>query len=517
MALASGVHLVLSPAASIALCNARVLSPDGRCKTFDASADGYGRGEGCGVVVLKRLSEAQAAGDRILAVIRGSAVNHGGAASGLTTPSGRAQEVLLRAALQDARLSPGEVDFVETHGTGTSLGDPTEVQALGRVFCEGGRGRPLVLGAVKSNFGHLEAAARDHRSDQGGAMPSLRDDPGQPAPADAEPVDPVGSAGGGAAAAEPGVAARRAAACCGGELVRDQRNERACGGGRSAGRRTRRQPPCERGAHLLMLSARTPTALAALCGRMAERVAGAGSELGDVCFTANAGRSRFAHGLAVVGRSASEMAGLLAAVARGETPSGAQRGAGRGESAPKVAFLFTGQGAQHVGMGRELYAGSAVFRAAIDRCAAVLDRLLQRPLVELLFAGEAAELERTCNTQPALFAVEWALAELWRSWGITPAAVLGHSVGEYVAACVAGVMELEDALRLIAVRGRLMQSLPADGAMVAVLAGEGRVAALVAQHKADVSLAAVNGPSSVVVSGRRSAVAAIAETLAGRG
>src|SRR6185312_1796896 len=153
-----------------------------------------------------------------------------------------------------------------------------------------------------------------------------------------------------------------------------------------------------------------------------------------------------------------------------ETPAGVQRGAGRSESAPKVAFLFTGQGAQHVGMGRELYAGSPVFRAAIDRCAGMLDGLLERPLAELLFAGEAAELEQTCNTQPALFAVEWALAELWRSWGITPAAVLGHSVGEYVAACVAGMCSIEDGLALIAERGRLMQALPREGAMAAVFA-----------------------------------------------
>jgi acyl transferase domain-containing protein len=516
MALAGGVNLMLTPVSHSILSKAGMLSPDGRCKTFDAAADGYGRGEGCGVVVLKRLSEAQAAGDRILAVIGGSAVNHGGAASGLTVPNGQAQEALLRAALQDAQLSPDDVDFIETHGTGTSLGDPTEVQALGQVFCDGGRSRPLVLGAVKSNFGHLEAAAGIM-----GLIKVVQCLRHEAIPANLHLQTP-----------NPLIPWSRLAV----DLPRQSRAWSRGGRPRVAGVSSfgisgtnahvvvgeapvaeRRAAPSERGAHLLMLSARTPPALSALCGRMADRVAAAGSELGDVCFTANVGRSRFAHGLAVVGGSGAEMADLLSAAARGETPAGVQRGAGRGESAAKVAFLFTGQGAQHIGMGRDLYAGSPVFRAAIDRCAGVLDGVLQRRLVDLLFAGEAGELEQTGNTQPALFAVEWALAEVWRAWGITPAAVLGHSVGEYVAACVAGVMEVEDALGLIAARGRLMQALAADGAMVAVLAGEGRVAGLVARHAGEVSLAAVNGPESVVVSGRRGAVTAIAETLAAEG
>jgi acyl transferase domain-containing protein/acyl carrier protein len=516
LALAAGVHLVLSPVSSIALCNARVLSPDGLCKTFDARADGYGRGEGCGVVVLKRLTEAEAAGDRIMAVIRGSSVNHGGAASGLTVPNGQAQEALLRAALQDARVSPDEVDLIETHGTGTSLGDPIEVKAIGRVFCGTGRSHPLALGAVKSNFGHLEAAAgiiglikvvqclrheaipaNLHLHTPNPLIPWERLAVDLPRQNRAWPrggrlriagVSSFGISGTnahvvvGEAAVEPRVVAER-----------------------------------ERGSHLLMLSARTPDALAALCGRMAERVAAAEPELGDICFTAHVGRSRFAKGLAVVGSSASELAGLLGAAARGETPAGVQRGPGRSEAAPKLGFLFTGQGAQHVGMGRALYAGSPVFRAAVERCAGVLDGLLERPLVDLLYAGSGEDLERTGNTQPALFTVEWALAELWRSWGIVPSAVLGHSVGEYVAACVAGVMEVEDALRLIAARGRLMQALPADGAMVAALAGEAQVSAHVARHGPDVSIAAVNGPASVVVSGRRSAVEAIAAALAAEG
>jgi len=336
LALASGVHLVLSPVASIVLCNARVLSSDGRCKTFDAAADGYGRGEGCGVVVLKRLSEAQAAGDRILAVIGGSAVNHGGAASGLMVPNGQAQEALLRAALQDAQLSPDDVDFIETHGTGTSLGDPTEVQALGRVFCDGGRSRPLVLGAVKSNFGHLEAAAGIM-----GLIKVVQCLRHEAIPANLHLQTP-----------NPLIPWSRLAV----ELPRQNRAWPRGGRCRVAGVSSfgisgtnahvvvgeapmaeRRRAPCERGAHLLMLSARTAPALSTLCGRMADRVAEAGPELGDVCFTANVGRSRFAHGLAVVGSFGAEMAELLSAAARGETPAGVQRGAGRSESAPRKA------------------------------------------------------------------------------------------------------------------------------------------------------------------------------------
>ena len=543
MALAGGVNLMLSPVGLTILSKAGALAPDGRCKTFDESADGYGRGEGCGVVVLKRLSDAQAAGDRILAVVRGSAVNHGGAASGLTVPNDQAQEALLRAALQDARVSPDDVDLIETHGTGTKLGDPIEVKALGRVFSTAGRGQPLVLGAVKSNFGHLEAAAgiiglikvvqclrhetipanlhlrnpnplipwdrlavelpRQNRAWPRGARPRLAgvssfgisgtnahvivgEAPPEISPA-AMPTAAAAPPAAWQAAPAAALAAPRPAA-----------------------------PPAttlERGAHLLTLSARTPAALAALCERMAKRVAGAGSALGDICFTANVGRTQFDHRLAVVADSPAAMAARLSAASRGETPPGVQRGSAHSDSAPKPAFLFTGQGAQHVGMGRALYAGSPVYRAAIDRCAGVLDGLLDRPLLDLLHASNAEDLAQTANTQPVLFAVEWALAELWRAWGIEPAAVLGHSVGEYVAACVAGAMDVEDALRLIAARGRLMQALPNDGAMLAVLAGEARVAAVVAPHAAEVSIAAVNGPASVVVSGRRSAVAAIAARL----
>jgi acyl transferase domain-containing protein len=466
-------------------------------------------------VVLKRLSDAEAAGDRILAVIRGSAVNHGGAASGLTVPNGQAQEALLVAALRDARVSPHEVDLIETHGTGTSLGDPIEVKAIGRVFSGAGRARPLVLGAVKSNFGHLEAAAgiiglikvvQCLRHEAIPANLHLR----TPNPLIAWDELAVelprqnlawrrGARARVAGVSSFGISGTNAHVIVGEAPVR----ERVAAG-------------CERGAHLLMLSARTPVALAALCSRMAERVAGAGAELGDVCFTANAGRTRFAHGVAVVGASAAGMAGLLEAAGRGETPAGVQRGAGR-EDAPKIAFLFTGQGAQHAGMGRDLYAGSAVFRAAIDRCAGVLEGKLGRPLTGLLFDGTAEDLAQTGNTQPALFALEWGLAELWRSWGIEPAAVLGHSVGEYVAACVAGVLDVEDALRLVAARGRLMQSLPSDGAMLVVQAAEAQVAALVERHRDEVSIAAVNGPASVVVSGRRGAVSAIGAALTAQG
>ncbi len=519
VALAGGVNLILSPDITITLSKAHMLAPDGRCKTFDAAGDGFGRGEGCGVVVLKRLSDAQADGDNVMAVIRGSAVNQDGRSSGLTAPNGRAQEDVIREALADAGIDPAEVGYVEAHGTGTSLGDPIEVRALGAVL-GAGRSRPVALGSVKTNIGHLEAAAgvagliKVVLSLQREEIPPhlhLRE-PNKHIAWDDLPVTiptqptPWPSNGG-----------RRIAGIS--SFGFSGTNAHVIVQGAPASPRPAVEG--ERPLHLLTLSASTERALKELAGRFVDRLDEKRDEsLGDLCFTANAGRSHMPHRLALVGASGPELAERLqSAVTTGSGAPGLWRGHVPGGGAPDVAFLFTGQGSQYPGMGRDLFETQPTFRRTLERCDEILRPRLERPLLSVLYPkpGEPTPLDETAYTQPALFALEYSLAELWRSWGVEPSVVLGHSVGEYVAACVAGVFSLEDGLGLIAERGLLMQGLPRGGEMAAVFAGEERVAAAVARRKGAVSVAAVNGPDNVVISGEAGALRAVLEELAAEG
>ncbi len=520
LALAGGVNLILLPGGTIMTCRARMLAADGRCKTFDAKADGFVRAEGCGVVVLKRLSDALADEDPILALIRGSAVNQDGRSSGITVPNKLAQEAVIREAVTRAGVEPAQVSYVEAHGTGTPLGDPIEVRALAAVLGEGrAADRPFMIGSVKTNMGHLEAAAGvaglmkvvlalGHRE----IPPHLHLTELNPyiawnhmrvvIPTELTPwlaVDGrriAGVSSFGASGTNAHVVLEEAPA---------------------------REPvpaTVERPRQLLTLSAKSEAALRELAGRYARHLEGeSGVSLGDVCFTANAGRSHLAHRMAIPAATVREAAERLLAVAAGELPAGVRRGHIRGTDRPKVAFLFTGQGSQYVGMGRELYQTQPTFRRALERCAEVLRGEMERPLLEVLYPpeGEGSPLDETAYTQPALFALEWALAELWRAWGVEPAVVLGHSVGEYVAACVAGVMSLEDGLRLIAARGRLMQALPRGGVMAAVQAGEERVAPVVAPWADEVAIAAVNGPDQVVLSGEGGAVDRVLRSLEAEG
>lgn len=518
LALAGGVNLMLSPYPYLTFSKARMLSPDGHCKTFDAAADGYVRGEGCGVVVLKRLSQARADRDRVLAVILGTAVNQDGRSGGLTVPNGPAQEALIRRALAASGLEPEAVGAVEAHGTGTPLGDPIEMRALGRALrADRSRARPLVVGSAKTNFGHLEAAAGMAglikavlSVGHGEIPPHLHfkapnphipwselsvhvPDRVTPFPADARPVMGVsafGFTGTNAhlivAAAEPEPAA---------------------------------VPGAERPQHLLVVSARTESALSAAAAGLAAQLADTpDARLGDVAFTTGAGRSHFPLRLAVVAGSASEAQARLRAAAAETDGPGVQRGRA-GSDRPDVAFLFTGQGSQYPGMARGLYDTQPTFRRALDRCAALLDGVLPQPLLSVLHpaAGAASVLDETRYTQPALFALEYALAEMWRSWGIVPTAVLGHSVGEYAAACVAGVFSLEDALQLVAARARLMQALPAGGQMASVAADEARVRGVLARLGDRIDVAALNGPASTVVSGAGDAVEAACAAFAAEG
>ncbi len=503
MALAGGVNLILSPEVTVALSKAHMMAPDGRCKTFDAQANGFVRGEGCGVVALKRLGDAVREGDRILAVIRGSAMNQDGRSSGLTAPNGVAQEALLRAALADARLTASDIDYIEAHGTGTALGDPIEAHALAAVF---GPGRdalhPLVIGSVKTNVGHLEAAAGIAGLIK--AVLALEQEQ-IPRHLHFHSLNPHIDWGN--LAVEIPVEGRA--------WPRKERVRRA--GVSSFGfsgtnahviveeapALAPRQPEWQREWHILTLSARTPEALDALIERYPRELAESSAELGDICFTANAGRTHFEERAFCVGK---DRAGILAAIGHEETR-------GRKKGTPAVAFLFSGQGAQYPGMGRELYGSQPVFRKAVESCAEILAGELREPLLEVVWGSSTELLGKTAYTQPALFAVEWGLAELWRSWGVEPAMVAGHSVGEYVAACVAGVMTLEAGMKLIAARGRLMQACVGRGVMTAVRAGEGRVREAMRGWESRVSIAAVNAPASVVISGYEQEVEEVEKRL----
>jgi myxalamid-type polyketide synthase MxaC len=507
LALAGGVQLLLLPETTIMLCDSSALAPDGRCKTFDASANGYVRGEGCGMVVLKRLSDALADGDAILGLIRGSAVNHGGPSSGLTVPNGLAQQEVVRQALENARVQPAEISYVEAHGTGTALGDPIELRALGAVLNQG-REQPLIVGSVKTNIGHLEAAAGIAgfikvvlalRHEE--IPPHLHFQEPNPQVPWAElnmkvPVRPIAWPRGNrarlASVSSFGIAGTNA------HLVLEE-----------APPTPPRTVSSERPLHLLALSANDDAALRQLALRYSNAFTETPAlDPRDVGFTANAGRSHSPHRLSIIGSTLVEWRDSLAAFANGGTKSRVIHSHTPATRKTKLAFLFTGQGAQYPGMGRDLYETQPVFRQALDQCAEIVRPHLERPLLEAIYpaSGTIPCLDETAYTQPALFSLEYALAELWRSWGIEPELVLGHSVGEYVAACVAGVFSLADGLKLIAARGRLMQALPRNGLMAAVLASETRVSAAIKPYGAAVSLASLNGPNNCVISGERNAV-----------
>ncbi|WP_426757454.1 type I polyketide synthase [Myxococcus sp. Y35] len=524
LALAGGVNVIIRPDSNIVLSKMRALAPDGRSKTFDASANGYGRGEGCGVLVLKRLSDAQRDKDRILAVIRGSAVNHDGLSGGLTVPNGPAQEKLLRKALEAAGVAPADVSYIEAHGTGTPLGDPIELRALDAVLRHGrSPDAPLLVGSAKTNLGHLESAAGAAgmikvvlSMRQGEIPPHLHFRKPNPA----VDWDQLNLAVPTQVMPWPGGDKPRVAGISGFGLS-----------GVNAHVLIEEAPPAPprapedspRPHHVLTLSARTPQALGELAQRYAQALGQpelTGQPLADICFTANTGREAFKHRLAVLGSSHDAMREQLAAFAAGQNPSAVLRGKAEGE--PRVAFLFTGQGSQWLGMGEELFRTEPVFRQALLRCDEVLRPLMGQSLIELLYPAERdaharSRLDETGFTQPALFALEYALAQVWMQWGVRPDFVMGHSVGEFVAACVAGVFTLEEGLALIATRARLMQSLPAGGAMAAVSADAAEVEALLGRYDGQVSIAALNGPRNVVISGREAAVSDCAGELTRKG
>jgi acyl transferase domain-containing protein/SAM-dependent methyltransferase len=517
LALAGGVNVICAPQSTMALSRSKMMASDGRCKTFDAAADGFVRGEGCGILVLKRLADAQADNDRILAVIRGTAINQDGRSGGLTAPNGQSQESVIRAALKNAGLAPDAIDYVEAHGTGTSLGDPIELRALGAVFAPGRpEERPLVVGSVKTNVGHLEAAAgvaaviKVVQSLANEEIPKhLHMRSGNPHVPWSElpitvPVEPVAWPRG-ERPRRAGVSSFGFSGTNGHVIIEEAPREP---------QRLPVQPLC----HLVTISTQSETSLGHAATRLSEALAASpGVGLADVSYTANAGRAHFNHRLATVVESVDEAATVLRKAASGVATPEVVRGTFERGASPEVGFLFAGQGAQASGSGRELYRTEPVFRDAIDRCAAILQPEIPSLTTVLFEADGEANLHQTAWTQPALFAFEYALAMLWQSWGVQPAAVLGHSLGEYVACAVAGVFSVEDGLRLVAARARLMQSLPAGGGMIATPLSADRLRAAIAAFNGHVTVAAVNGPESTVAAGPLGDLDVLVERLAADG
>jgi len=517
MAIAAGVNIILSPANTVALSNYQMMAPDGRCKVFDAAADGFVRGEGCGVVVLKRLSDALADRDHIYALILGTAANQDGPSSGLTAPNGPSQEVVMRAALKCAHVKPIKIGYVEAHGTGTALGDPIEVRALGECYSEGRPAdRPLVIGSVKTNIGHLEAAAGIAGLiktalvlHHGEIPPNLHfKTPNPEIPWDRYTVM---------------VPTRRMALATDGNRALAAVTSLGFSGTNvhavlsSAPVQPATQASLERPLHVITLSARSPEALRQQAESLSQWIEStAASVIPNAAYTLGAGRTHYPHRIALVGGSPRELKRELEACLNGQQTAVRSGNVADAQEQPRVAFLFTGQGAQYAGMGRALEQHHPHFRASIDECDAILQPLLGRSIREILYPsvnGDAERINQTIYTQPALFALEYALAKLWWSWGVRPSHVLGHSLGEYVAACIAGILTLEDALQIVVQRAQLMQSISVPGGMAAVMASEEEVARRLVPHAEFVSIAAVNGPKHVVISGAAASLKLILGSL----
>jgi iturin family lipopeptide synthetase A len=495
LALVGGVHLLLSPGMCVGYAKGGFMAPDGRCKTFDARADGYVRGEGAGVVVLKKLSEAEADGDRLYALVLGSAVNQDGASNGITAPNPLAQEAVLEAAYRRAGVSPGLVRYVEAHGTGTKLGDPIEMKALAAVMARGrAAGETCAVGSVKTNIGHLEAGAGiaglikvalslEHRQ----IPPSLHfETPNPYIPFDEIPLrvqQTLGAWPRGNAPSLAGVSSFGFGGTNAHVVLAEAPEPRPI------------PPGAEPPAHLLCLSARSAEALSELAARYAIHL-GEHTELsvGDVCHTATVGRTHFRNRLAAVGSSASALRELLEAAARGRETRDAIRGEVPGRKRPRVAFLFAGQASQLAHLRLYLYLSQPSFRHALDRCTGILRCWPDAPRLEDLLGEDRPECAFTDD--PTVFCLEYGLAELWASWGVTADAVTGEGVGEYAAACTAGVLSLEDGLRLAVARGRLARENPRSLAAAELALGE------LAAATADVTCARPRVPLASSVTGR---------------
>ncbi len=590
MALAGGVNVILMPEILISASRAHMFAADGRCKTFDARADGFVRGEGCGIVVLKRLSAAQKNNDRIFALIRGSALNQDGPSSGLTVPNSDAQKMLLRAALQNARVAAHEVQYVEAHGTGTALGDPIEVRALGEVLREGrAPEHTLMLGSAKTNLGHLESAAGvaglmktvlalHHRE----IPPHLHLQKLNP-DISLEEINariattlspwPTWGEKTLAGVSAFGMSGTNVHVILqGASVVSDQLSVTSKQLSVNSHQLPLATDNCslftdhcsqvtdhrkERTAHLLTLSAKDETALKHMAERYAEHFAAhADLNLADACYTANLGRAQFRHRLAITAQSPAQAQSRLKDFLVDKEAPGLIKGEAKSSAKKNLAFLYAGQGYQYVGMGRVLFETQPTFRKALQQCDELFRPYLKTSLLEVLYpnmsntplaslkGGIAVSneqratsnqhqvssnenqassnqqpatnnehpassiqhpatnlLDQTFYTQPAMFALQYALTQLWLSWGFIPTVVMGHSLGEFMAAQLAGVYSLEDAVKLVAERGRLTEDVPAVGMMASVQAREETVRNALAAYGDNICIAAINGPDSVVITG----------------
>jgi acyl transferase domain-containing protein/acyl carrier protein len=516
MALVAGVNLILSPEFTIAASKMHMLAPDGRCKTFDSQADGFVRGEGCGVIIIKRLSDALASGDTILALIRGSAINQDGHTNGLTAPNGLSQQDVIRHALENAGVSPSEVSYVEAHGTGTSLGDVIELESLAAVFGQRGHDQAsCFLGSAKSNIGHLEGGAgiagliKTVLSLQHKAIPPVvhfktlnpnisLDSTRLTVPASLQPWDGdqkriAGLSSFGWSGTNAHAILEEAPSTAVADELSSKEDDRA---------------------YILPISAQSKRSLD-LMAELYQRflvLENSASLLKDICYTASLRRTPHEHRLTVVGSSRQELAEKLNGYLQGKVLPGISSGYVSAEAAPRIAFVFPGQGSQWIGMGRELMAREPVFRSAILECEKAIQQYADWSLTEQLQTG-SDRLDDIDVIQPTLFAVQVALAALWRSWGVKPDAVIGHSMGEVAAAYIAGALDLQNAARIICVRSRLLRRVSGKGVMAVIGLSLDDAENALSNYASQLSVAVSNSPRSTVVSGDPAAMDTLFEEL----
>ena len=541
-ALAGGVNVLLLPTIMVGFSKGGFMSSEGRCKSFDAGADGYVRGEGAGLVLLKPLSQAQKDGDNIYGVILSSAVNQDGCSNGLAAPNPEAQEAVLRSAYHRGGIDPSQVSYVEAHGTGTKIGDPIEIKALEAVL---GQNRPsedyCLVGSVKTNIGHTETAAgiagiikvalalqnkqippNLHFNQPNSAIAKKLRVVTKLTPweTDKPLIAGVNSFGFGGTNAhivmgEAEVQRERIYSesqniipqVCNAEKINRQECKKIA---------DEYIAPC-----LLTLSAKSKAALQELAQKYLNFIQHTDASLSDICYTANTKRSQFNYRLSCVSASIQQLEKQLNAFVSGKKAVGlnADIDCININKQPQICWLFTGQGSQYVGMGKKLYDIYPVFRKSLDRCADILKSYINQPLKEIIhnckLNGKQTDIDinRTVYTQPAIFSLEYALAQLWLSWGVKPDRVMGHSIGEYVAATVAGIFSLEDALLLVSARGKLMDDLPSSGGMLAVFSSQEKVTELIASNNQKVTIAAVNNEKNTVVAGDKEALEILQKKL----